>query len=65
MNLIQLLITGGAIVGIIVVGCLAIIPSLLDLPQGHDHDEPDVPAPTPLRPSHRRRPRHDSVDLAA
>ena len=64
MNLIQLLITVGAIVGIIVVGLLAIVPSLLDLPRGHDHDEPDLPAPTPLRPS-RRRHRHDSMDLAA
>jgi len=65
MNLIQLLITVGAIVGIIVVGLLAIVPSLLDLPRGHDHDEPDLPAPTPIRPNRRRRHRDDSIDLAA
>jgi hypothetical protein len=58
MTLLQLLLTAGAVIGIIVVGLLAIIPSLLDIPQGHDHDEPDLPAPTPLRPNHRRRHRH-------
>jgi hypothetical protein len=65
MNLIQLVITVGAVIGIVVVGLLAIIPSLLDLPRGHDHDEPDLPAPTPVRHSHRHWHRHHPTDLAA
>ena len=72
MSLTQLLITGGALVGIIVIGLLAIIPSLLDYPPrlgratpplGRDQEDPDLPAPiTPHR--HRRR-HHDHLDLAA
>ena len=71
MNLTQLLITGGALVGIIVIGLLAIIPSLLDYPPrlgrtnpplGRDQEDPDLPAPTTTR-SHRRR--HHDHDLAA
>ena len=54
MTLIQLLIAAGAVVGIVVIGLLAIIPSLLDLPRGQDKDEPDLPAPTPLTPAHSR-----------
>ena len=61
MNIIQLLITGIAIVGVIVIVLLAIIPSLLDYPQGSDKDENDPPAPTPLKPDDHD---HD-VDLAA
>jgi hypothetical protein len=61
MNVIQLLITGVAIVGVILIGLLAIIPSLLDLPGGPDKDETDRPAPTPLKPDDQD---HD-VDLAA
>ena len=66
MNLTQLLITGGALVGIIVIGLLAIIPSLLDYPPrlgrpnpplGRDQDDPDLPAPT--TPIHHRRRHHD------
>ncbi len=68
----QLLITVGAIAGIVVIGLLAIIPSLLDYPprfgrttppMGRDQDDPDLPAPTTLH--HRRRRHHDHVDLAA
>ena len=61
MNIIQLLITGIAVViGVIVIVLLAIIPSLLDYPQGRDKDESDTPA-TPLKPDD-----HDhSVDIAA
>ena len=39
MTIIQLLITGVAIVGVIVIVLLAIIPSLLDYPRGRDNDE--------------------------
>jgi hypothetical protein len=59
MNIIQLLITGIAIVGVIVIVLLAIIPSLLDYPRGSDKDETDSPALTPLKSDD-----HD-VDLAA
>jgi hypothetical protein len=62
MTIIQLLITGVAIVGVIVIVLLAIIPSLLDYPRGHDKDESDPPAPTPLKPDDHR---NDSIDLAA
>ena len=63
MDIIQLLITGIAVVvGVIVIVLLAIIPSLLDYPQGRDQDESDTPAPTPLTPDNRHG---DSVDLAA
>ncbi len=73
MNLTQLLITGFALAGILVVGVLAIIPSLLDYPprwgralppMGRDQDDPDTPAPTPIHS--RRRRKHDTPhDLAA
>ena len=63
MNIIQLLITGVAVVvGVIVIVLLAIIPSLLDYPQGRDKDESDTPAPTPLKPDDHH---DDSIDLAA
>jgi hypothetical protein len=62
MNVIQLLITGVAIVGVIVIVLLAVIPSLLDYPRGRDQDGADPPAPTPLKPDDRRG---DSIDLAA
>ena len=62
MNVIQLLITGVAVVGVIVVVLLAVIPSLLDYPRGRDHDGSGPPAPTPLKPDDH----HDnSIDLAA
>jgi hypothetical protein len=63
MSLIQLLITVSAVVGVIVVVLLAIIPSLLDYPRGHDkHDESDPSAPTPIKPDDHR---DDSRNLAA
>jgi hypothetical protein len=62
MNVIQLLITGVAVVGVIVVVLLAIIPSLLDYPRGRDQDGSDPPAPTPLKPDDHH---DDSIDLAA
>lgn len=61
MNIIQLLITGFALVGVIGIGLLAIIPSLLDYPRGSDKDETDPPVPTPLKPDDHDR----DVDLAA
>ena len=73
MNLTQLLVTAGAVVGIIVIGLLAIIPSLLDYPPrfgrsnpplGRDQDDPDLPAPPTTPHQHRRRHR-DHLDLAA
>ena len=64
MNIIQLLITGIAILGVIVIVLLAIIPSLLEYPRGRDKDESDPPAPTPLKPDDHHN-GNDSVDLAA
>ena len=62
MTIIQLQITGVAVVGVIVIVLLAIIPSLLDYPRGRDKDDSDPPAPTPLKPNDHR---NDSIDLAA
>ena len=61
MNIIQLLITSVVIVGIVLIGLLAIIPALIDYPRGRDQGESDPPAPTPVRPDDH----HDSIDLAA
>ena len=62
MDITQLLITVGAVVGIILIGLLAIIPAWLDRPSGRDQPEPDPPAPTP--PPADQRPKN-GVDLAA
>jgi hypothetical protein len=64
VTIIQLLITGIAIIGVIVIVLLAIIPSLLEYPRGRDKDESDTPAPTPLKPDNQNN-GNDSVDLAA
>jgi hypothetical protein len=64
VNIIQLLITGVAIIGVIVIVLLAIVPSLLEYPRGRDKDESDTPAPTPLKPDDHNN-GSDSVDLAA
>ncbi len=61
MDITQLLITAGAVVGIILIGLLAVIPAVLDRPSGRDQAEPD-PAPTP--PPAESRP-ENGVDLAA
>ena len=58
MDITQLLITVGAVAGIIIIGLLAVVPSLLDYPQGHDRNEPSLPTPTPLNPIRRRHRRH-------
>jgi len=65
MDIIQLLITVGAVVGVIVIGLLAIVPSLLDYPRGLDKDEPDMPAPTPLHRHRRPHSRHHGSGMAA
>jgi hypothetical protein len=61
MNIIQLLITSVVIIGIVVVGLLAIIPALIDYPRGRDQDESDPPASTLVAPDDH----HGSIDLAA
>jgi hypothetical protein len=68
MDITQLIITCVAIVGTLIVGLLAIVPTLLEIP--HDHDaphDPGHPAPTPLRPRDNGRPNghDDSHRLAA
>ena len=64
MNIIQLLITGVAIIGVVVIVLLAIVPSLLEYPRGRDKDESDTPTPTSLKPDGHNN-GNDSVDLAA
>jgi hypothetical protein len=61
MDITQLLITVGAVVGIILIGLLAIIPALLDRPSGRDQAEPEPRASTPP-PAERPK---NGVDLAA
>ena len=62
MDITQLLITVGAVVGVIVIGLLAVIPALLDRPSGRDQADPDTPDPAP--PPADRHPKN-GVDLAA
>jgi hypothetical protein len=54
MDITQILIILGAVLGTVVVGLVAIVPTLLEIP--HDHDTPNgsghPAAPSPLR---RRR----------
>jgi hypothetical protein len=64
VNIIQLLIAGVAIIGVIVIVLLAIVPSLLEYPRGRDKDESDTPTPTSLKPDGHNN-GNDSVDLAA
>ena len=61
MDIVQLLITFGAVVGVVLVGLLAVIPSLLDRPAGSDRVDPDEPSRTPPKDL----PGKDGVDLAA
>ena len=61
MDIPQLLITIGAIVGVVLIGLLAVIPSLLDRPGGPDRADPDEPSRTPPKD----RPGQNGVDLAA
>jgi hypothetical protein len=62
MDITQLLITAGAVVGVILIGLLAVIPALLDRPSGRDQADPVPPDPTP--PPADQRPKN-GVDLAA
>ena len=61
MDVAQLLITIGAVVGVVLVALLAIVPSLLDRPAGSDRADPDEPSRTPPED----RPAKNGVDLAA
>jgi hypothetical protein len=65
MDITQLLITAGAVVGIILIGLLAVIPAVLDRPGGRDQAEPDpTDRAAPTTPPADRRPKN-GVDLAA
>jgi len=61
MDIVQLLITIGALVGVLLVGLLAVVPSLLDRPAGPDRAEPEEPSRTPPNDL----PGKNGVDLAA
>lgn len=64
MDITQLVITLASVVGIVLVGAMAVVPSAMDARAGRDEPRPAAPAaPTPLAP--RRRARHRTVDLAA
>lgn len=62
MDITQLFVTLGAVVGIVIVGLLAIVPTLIELPERTHRSESTGAEPTPLRP---RRDHHDVLDLAA
>jgi hypothetical protein len=61
MDIVQLLVTVGVILGVILVGLLAVVPSLLDRPGGSDRSDPDEPSRTPPKDL----PGKNGVDLAA
>jgi hypothetical protein len=61
MDIGQLLITVGAVLGVVLVGLLAVVPSLLDRPAGPDRADPDEPSRTPPTDL----PGKNGVDLAA
>jgi hypothetical protein len=65
MDVTQLLIVAVAVAGAVIVGLLAIVPTVLELP-GH-RESPDPTMPTPLRPDrpgrgHRGRGRAPDSD---
>ena len=62
MDITQLLITAGAVVGVVLIGLLAVIPALLERPSGRDQAEPEPPDATP--PPADQHPK-DGLDLAA
>ena len=47
MTFVQLLIAGIVIAGVVMIGLLAIIPALLEYPEGRDKNESELPPPTP------------------
>jgi hypothetical protein len=53
MTFVQLLITGIVIAGVVMIGLLAVIPALLEYPEGRDKDRSELPPPTPLKPDNR------------
>ena len=61
MDIVQVLITIGAVIGVVLVGLLAVVPSLLDRPGGSDRVDPDEPSRTPPND----HPGKNGVDLAA
>lgn len=64
MDITQILVTAGAVLGIILVALLAIVPTVLELP-GRSDPEPVTP-PTPLHDRRRSfRPHRHHHDLAA
>ena len=51
MDITQLLLTIGAVVGIVIVGLLAIVPTLIEMPEREAATRARTyPEPTPLRP---------------
>jgi hypothetical protein len=61
MDIVQLLITIGAVVGVVLVVLLAVVPSVLDRPAGSDRSDPDEPSRTPPKDL----PGKNGMDLAA
>ena len=61
MDIVQLLVTIGALVGVVLVALLAVVPSLLDRPGGSDRSDPAEPSRTPPKDL----PGKNGVDLAA
>jgi hypothetical protein len=61
MDIVQLLITIGAVIGVVLIGLLAVVPSLLDRPEGPDRADPDEPRRVPPKD----HPGKNGVDLAA
>jgi hypothetical protein len=62
MDISALLLTIGAVLGIVLIGLLAVVPSLLDRPAGSDRVDPDEPSRTPPPMD---LPGKNGVDLAA
>ena len=62
MDIFQLLMTVGTLVGVVLVGLLAVVPSLLDRPGGPDRVDPDEPRRTAPP---KNLPGKNGVDLAA
>ncbi|SDR68428.1 hypothetical protein SAMN04488543_0025 [Friedmanniella luteola] len=71
MDITQLVITVAAVVGIVLVGAMAVIPAVMEAAAGRDEPRPVGPRPVGPRPvgpapvplAARRR--HPPVDLAA
>ncbi len=57
MDLSQLIIVAVAVAGAVIVGLLAIVPTVLELPHRHESQPPA--SPTPLSPRPPSRAEHD------